>query len=401
MGIQRGTVMAQTVLDSYVKDTADLGLVVYNVLDESGNPSDITDFWSMTSLLAMAVRMSSVNHGAYKDLVDRVIDAMEYYRGYRDDNHAGKNGEKRSFSVYAVPRGNERGCADVIGERGELSVFDDQIWAAIEMANAYMLYGEQRYLDVARELTEYIYTVGNDPQLGGIYWGQAYITRHACSNAPFIKLAVMMHQITGEEKFLSWARGIYSFCYNSLRDPEDDLYFDLIGTVYEDERDIWHGGRAVADGSIDKKKYSYNSGAMISGGAYLYAVTGEEHYLNEARRTAESCKRYFGDTSIGEGYVVYPGSDGGTTFSWFNLIMFKGFFDLYKVDATAAQYLVDVKRVLEHDYESYERGGFIPTTGIVGWTSDRNSYGKRVLMDHVTNADAMLLTEQFSSLSGF
>lgn len=399
MNYQRGTEMARLVLDSYVKDTEDRGLVVFNVLDGRGEASEITDFWSMTALLAMSVRLSQISGGADKHYVDRVIDAMEYYKGYRSDNHAGEGGEPKTFNVYAVPRGNEKNAADVVGERGELSVFDDQIWAAIEMANAYALYGEEKYLSIARELTDYIYTVGNDRYLEGIYWGQAYTTRHACSNAPFVKLAVLMHQITGEKKYLDWAKEIYSFCYRELRDPSDDLYYDLVGTVYEDpERDIWHGGRSVASGSIDKKKYSYNSGAMISGGACLYMVTGEQHYLDEARATAQSCKKYFGDGSVKEGYTVYPGSDGGTTYSWFNLIMFKGFFDLYRVDRSAAGYLEDVRAVLEHDLELYEREGFIPTTGLVGWGEGRNSFDHRVLMDHSTNADTLMLISQFEDL---
>ncbi len=397
MNKQWATAMAEAVLARYVKDTDDQGLVVYNVLNENGEPSDITDFWSMTSLLAMSVRLSAVHGGAYKAQVDRVLEAMEYYRGCRSDNHAGENGAPRPFHVYAVPRGKEKGKADVIGERGELSVFDDQIWAAIELVNAYLLYKEEKYLNIARELTEYIYEVGNDPYLGGIYWGQAYVTRHACSNAPFIKLAAMLYQVTGEEKFLTWAKSIYDFCYRNLRDESDALYVDLIGTVYADpEKDIWHGGVSIGNGSIDPKKYSYNSGAMISGGAYLYQITGRRHYLDEAIETARSCRTYFGNDAIKPGYVVYPGSDGGTTFSWFNLILFKGFYDLSQADASQKMYLEEVRKVLEHDYTHYERNGFLPTTGLVGWTSGRNAYGNRILMDHVTNADAMLLVTQFA-----
>ena len=397
MNMQQATAMAQTILDLYVKGTADKGLVVYNVLNDKDEPSDVTDFWSMTSLLALAVRMSAANGGKHKEAVERVVEAMEYYRGYRNDNHAGENGEGRNFSVYAVPRGKAKGEADVIGERGELSVFDDQIWVAIEMVNAYNLYGEDKYLQIAKELTEYIYEVGNDPYLGGIYWGQAYTTRHACGNAPFVKLAALMYQATGEEKYLSWAKAIYEFCYTTLRDENDDLYVDLIGTMYQEEsKDIWHGGKSVKNGSIDDKKYTYNSGAMISGGAYLYKITGESRYLNEAKATAQSCRKRFGNTKIKEGCVVYPGSDGGTTFSWFNLIMFKGFYDLFTVDESSAHYLEEVKTVVDYDYAHYERNGFVPTSGAIGWTNGRNSFNNRILMDHVTNADVALLVEQFS-----
>lgn len=396
MNLSRGSKMATRVLDLYIKDVKDKGLVVYNVIDDNDNPSDITDFWSMTSLLALSVRLSQANNKAFKELVERVVEGMDYYRGCRSDNHVGENGAGRNFNVYAVPRGKTKFEADVVGERGELSVFDDQIWVAIEMVNAYNLYGEEKYLYIARELTEYIYEVGNDPYLGGIYWGQAYTTRHSCSNAPFIKLAVLMYQATHEEKFLDWAKNIYNFCYTTLRDKNDNLYFDLVGTVYDDpSKDIWHGGVSVANGSYDEKKYSYNSGAMISGGAYLYAVTGEKHYLDEAKLTAESCANYFGNTNVKEGFRVYPGSDGGTTFSWFNLIMFKGFYDLFMVDKSTAHYLEEVKAVLDYDFDNYQINSFIPTSGLIGWTDGRNSYRNRVLMDHVTNADMMLLIEQF------
>ena len=402
MDIQRGTAMARKILDLYVKDTEDKGLVVFNVLNDKNEATEITDFWSMTALLAMTVRLSRVNGGNFKSEIDRVIEAMEYYKGYRSDNHAGENGEGRCFNVYAVPRGKAKNEADVVGERGELSVFDDQIWAAIEMVNAYMMHSDEKYLQIARELTEEIYEVGNDPELNGIYWGQAYMSRHACSNGPFIKLAIMMYEVTGEDKFLEWAKTIYDFCYNTLRDEKDNLYFDLVRTIYEDpEKDVWHGGKAVANGELDEKKYSYNSGTMISGGAYLYAVTGERHYLDEAKATAESCRNYFGSFEIKDGYVVYPGSDGGTTFSWFNLIMFKGYFDLYKVDNSQGFYLDEVKKVLDFDYEMYEMDGFIPTTGVVGWTDGRNSFNNRVLMDHVTNADTMMLIGQYCSQKGF
>lgn len=399
MNISRGIAMGKKILDLYVKDTEENGLVVFNVLNDKNEASEITDFWSMTALLAMAVRMAKIEGEALKPSLDRVIEAMEYYKGYRSDNHAGEDGKGRPFNVYAVPRGKAKNEADVLGERGELSVFDDQLWAAIEMLNAYILFSDEKYLNIARELTEYIYEVGNDPVLNGIYWGQAYTSRHACSNGPFVKLAVMMYEVTGEEKFLNWAKTIYDFSYNVLRDKEDNLYFDLVRTIYEDpEKDVWHGGKAVANGDLDLAKYSYNSGTMISGGAYLYAATGETRYLDEARATAESCRKYFGSSKIKDGYVVYPGSDGGTTYSWFNLIMFKGYLDLYLVDKSQEIYLDEVKAVLEHDYEKFEKDGFIPTTGLVGWTNGRNSFSNRVLMDHVTNADMLMLIGQYSSV---
>lgn len=407
--LERGTQMALRVYADYCSIRSPLfgGSVVFDVLNENGahikntaTGSETTDFWTLTSLLALMVRLDGATEESHKQEVDAVIEAMTYHLGTRNDNHAGENGEPRTFHVYAVHRDWFQNHADVYGKRGEESVFDDQIWAAQEFLNAYLLYGEKSYLDRAVELTEYIYEVGNDPYLGGIYWGQAYTSRHACSNAPFVKLAVMLSEATGEQKYLTWAKNIYQFAYHTLRDPADDLYCDLIQTVYENGVSVWEGGKSIANGGLDTKKYSYNSGSMISAGVALYNATGEQHYLDEAKRTASSCRAYFGDGSVLPGYNVYPGSDGQTTYSWFNLILFKGYLDLYRADSSTALYLDEVEAVHDYDFEHYFRDGYQPTTGLKGWTEGRNSYSYRVLMDHVTNADIWLLLSDYRKIKG-
>lgn len=407
MDLERGIQMAKLVFaDYYTQRSAFLGgNIVYDVLDANGNHirnegtgNRETDFWTLTSLLALMVRLDSVTEESNKDKVDAVIDAMAYHCGVRNDNHAGEGGAPRDFRVYAVHRSWLKNSANVYGDHGEESVFDDQIWAAQEFLNAYNLYHEASYLEKAVELTEYIYLVGNDPYLGGIYWGQAYTSRHACSNAPFVKLAVGLYEATGEGKYLEWAKNIYAFAYDVLRDKSDQLYYDLVQTVYENGVSIWDGGKSIQNGGLDTKKYSYNSGSMISAGVALYNATGEEHYLEEAKKTAASCRTYFGNDSVKAGYNVYPGSDGNTTYSWFNLILFKGYLDLVKADPAQWEYLDEVQQVYDHDYENYFRSGYIPTTGLVGWTEGRNSFSYRVLMDHVTNADVLLLLGQYQQL---
>ncbi len=415
MNFQRGITMAEKVFDSYYVKRTLLGNIVYDVLDENGNHikntatgNKETDFWSLTSFFALMVSLDTVTEKSYKDKVDAVIDAMAYHRGTRSDNTAGENGAPREFKVYGVHRSNRKDQMDVIGYLGRESVFDDQIWAAQEFLNAYNLYGERIYLESAVELTEYIYLVGRCER-GGIYWGQGYISRHACSSAPFVKLAVMLSKATGEKKYLDWAKDVYDWTYKTLRDTSDNLYYDLIGTKFKidspvpDSSPDWQnpkyieGNEIVGDGNIDKKKYSYNSGSMVSAGVALYEATGEKHYLEEAKKTAYSCRKYFGNENVKDGFVVYPGSDGGTTYSWFDLILFKGYYDLYKADSSAAELLDEVQHYFDYNYSNYEKNGFIPTSGLSGWTQGRNSYNYRVLMDHVTNADVMLLLGQFKN----
>ena len=415
MNFTRGIQMAEKVFDGYYVKRSSLlgGNIVYDVLDKDGKHirntstgNKETDFWSLTSLFALMVRLDTVTEKSYKDKVDAVIEAMAYHRGTRSDNTAGENGAAREFKVYGVHRANKKDGMDVVGFLGRESVFDDQIWAAQEFLNAYNLYGEKSYLDSAVELTEYIYLVGRC-EIGGIYWGQGYITRHACSSAPFVKLAVMLFEATGESKYLDWAKDVYKFMREKLRDPADDLYYDLIGTTfainssYPDNVPEWEnpknipGNRITGDGSVDKKKYSYNSGSMVSAGVALYRATGEKHYLEEAEKTAYSCRKYFGRTNVKDGYTVYPGSDGGTTYSWFDLILFKGYFDLYGADKACGELLDDVQSYYDYNYVNFAKEGFMPTSGLTGWTTGRNSYDYRVLMDHVTNADVMLLLGQF------
>lgn len=401
MNKTRGVNMAQKIINDYYR--TDIGALVtgkmfYNAIDANGNAmygGEATDFWTMGSLLAMAVSLDKASGGQHQAEVDKVIAAMSYYRGVRNDNTAGEGGAAREFSVYGVHRSNKPNSHDVYGDHGEESVFDDQIWAAIEFVNAYELHKDKKYLDYAIELTDYIYLVGNDPYLNGIYWGQAYTSRHACSNAPFVGLAVKMYQATDNVKYLNWAKTIYKFAYDNLRDS-DNLYCDLIRTVYKDDIDVWHGGKAIANGGLDKTKYSYNSGAMVTAGVALYNVTGEQHYLDEAKATAYAARQYFGRTDVKQGYRVYPGSDGNTTYSWFNLILFKGYLDLYLADNSTSELLDEVQAVVNYDYSMYQNNGYMPTTGLVGWTGGRNSYEQRVLMDHVTNADMLMLLAEYN-----
>ncbi len=415
MNFQRGTLMAEKVFDDYYVSRNILagGNIIYDVLDENGNHiknnatgNKETDFWSLTAIFALMVRLDSVTEKSYKDKVDAVIDAMAYHRGTRNDNNVGENGAPREFRVYGVHRSRIKDHMDVVGYLGRESVFDDQVWAAQEFLNAYNLYGEKSYLDSAVELTEYIYLVGRC-ELGGIYWGQGYISRHACSSAPFVKLAVMLAKATGEGKYLDWAKDVYDWTYSTLRDPSDNLYYDLIGTRFKidspvpDSSPDWQnpkyieGNEIIGNGNIDKKKYSYNSGSMVSAGVALYEATGEAHYLEEAKKTAYSARKYFGNEKVKEGFVVYPGSDGGTTYGWFDLILFKGYYDLYNHDKSAAELLNEVQNYFDYNYINYAKDGYIPTSGLSGWTDGRNSYGYRVLMDHSTNADVMLLLGQF------
>lgn len=345
--------------------------------------SDWSDCWRFTGLVSMMLRLNELTDDKYGDEMASIFSAFDYYRGVRDDNTVGPNGTGREFTVFAVNR-STRGKFKA-NALGTLSVFDDQIWIAREYYNAYKLYGDKEYLDTAVELAEYVYLVGFMPNVGGITWGQDYTSRHSCSNAPFIKVLVDLYKETGREEFFTWATNVYDFMYNTLRDPSDNLYYDLVGTIFNEN------GVPVANDSFDKTKYTYNSGAMISAGVAMYNVTGNEAYLEHAKATAESCRAHFGYHDFVEGYVMYPTA----TTTWFNLVMYIGYYDLFLADHTQTVYLDDVQKTIDYAYENYGRDGYIPVSWLAGWEDGWTKSDCKNLLDHTSHAETYLLLAQY------
>lgn len=345
--------------------------------------SDWSDCWRFTGLVSMMLRLNELTDNKYQDEMKSIFSAFDYYRGVRDDNTVGPNGTGREFTVFAVNR-STRGKFKA-NALGTLSVFDDQIWIAREYYNAYKLYGDKIYLDTAIELAEYVYLVGFMPNVGGITWGQDYTSRHSCSNAPFIKVLVDLYKETKRDDFLTWATNVYEFMYNTLRDPSDNLYYDLVGTIFNED------GVPVSNDSFNKTKYTYNSGAMISAGVAMYNVTGNETYLDHARATAEGCRAYFGYHDFKEGYVMYPTA----TTTWFNLVMYIGYYDLFLADPTQTVYLDDVQKTIDYAYDNYGRDGYIPVSWLAGWEEGWAKSDCKNLLDHTSHAETYLLLSQY------
>lgn len=378
----RGEYMAKELYDDFFDEEFEYA---HRNVPQLEGESDWSDCWRFTGLVSMMLRCNELTDNKYQTEMENIFSAFDYYRGVRDDNDVGPDGTGRKFTVFAVNR-STRGKFKA-NALGTLSVFDDQIWIAREYYNAYMLYGDEEYLDTAIELTEYIYLVGFTENVGGITWGQDYQTRHACSNAPFVKVLVDLYTLTGREDFKIWATNVYDFMYNTLRDPSDNLYYDLVGTIYDAD------GTPIANDNFDKTKYTYNSGAMISAGVAMYNMTGNEEYLNHAKATAESCRNHFGDHDFMEGYVMYPTA----TTTWFNLVMYIGFFDLFLADPTQTIYLDEVQKSIDYAYDNYGVDGYIPVSWLAGWETGWAKSDCKNLLDHSSHAETYLLLAQYQA----
>ena len=85
-----------------------------------------------------------------------------------------------------------------------------------------------------------------------------------------------------------------------------DLEFFLLQLALGLRAFIFFGFNRIAtadnvklDGTVDRKKYSYNTALMIRANALLYALTSEPRYLAEARRVARSAEERWVDPATG------------------------------------------------------------------------------------------------------
>lgn len=384
--LKRGTYMALSMYEDFYEEKYEYA---HRNLPALETESDFSDCWRYTGLFSMMLRCDELNDKKYTDVFENLVSGFDYYKGRRSGYRTNINeDEETMYTVFAVNRGNQKFRAEA---GGQLSVFDDQIWIAREYLNAYNLYGKKEYLDTAVELSNYIYRSGWMPVIGGITWGQTYDTRHSCSNAPFVKVLVELAEAVESRDaaeatlYRDWATNVYEWTYSTLRDPSDNLYWDLVGTIYDST------GMPLRNDSIDEAKYTYNSGAMISAGVAMYNMTGEQRYLDEAKATAESCYNRFGVHDFIEGYTMYPAD----TTTWFNLVMYIGYYDLFLADNTMTVYLDDLQRTIDYAYENFGRDGYIPIAWLVGWEAGWEKSDHKNLLDHTSHAETYLLLAQY------
>ena len=196
----------------------------------------------------------------------------------------------------------------------EIVFYDDNDWLAIDFCDLYALTKNKKYLEKAQTLYNYIYSGWDDVLGGGIYWcEQKKTSKNTCSNAPATVLCMKLYNLTKNNAYLEQAKKTYDWTKNSLRDPEDFVYWDNVRL----------------DGSVDKAKYTYNSGQMIQAGVLLYQQSGDKAYLKDAQETARGAYQRFTE--------VRKAVDGTetrfyTASPWFNVILLRGLTALYEVD---------------------------------------------------------------------
>lgn len=424
----RADKMARTLVKDYLdtgayeepRDSEDWELFLAGYLNPfNQEQDDEASVWHYTSVIAMTNRLAAVykddadTKKYYLDFNSSLIEELAWYRGTGSvTNYNGTHPE----TMYGVKRGKKREKAAIEGKE---AVYDDQMWIIREMIAAYGNTANPEYLKEAERLTAVcldgwnVSKKANGEEWGGITWGPYYSSFHTCSNAPIIKplcdLAALYKGKTDKigdaadapskyDYYLEWAKKVYDFTYNNLKNA-DNTYADAFWTdrnTVEDTENIDNPVNGthyetVRKNNTDPKAYTYNVGAMISGGAELYKLTNEKRYLDEALTSAEAANHAFA-IPTDKGVYNLP----STSTVWFNLVLLQGYMDLAPVAEIADEYIAVYRDAFDYAYDHYYYKGYLPRNYVEGWVVGDNAYDTRMdIMDAAANAEMYAMLSQY------
>jgi predicted alpha-1,6-mannanase (GH76 family) len=357
----------------------------------------------------------------YTELLDRLYENADYYMGtFELTSYT----QTREWSVYGVNRGGAKGSAQVEGVQ---NVYDDQMWLVREFIEAYKATDNAEYLAKAEYLTEYVLDGwdctrdANGMERGGITWGPGYVTKHACSNGPIVSPLVWLHELykdKNDEITYSYIDAADKQTRVTTSVKKSDYYLDFAKRIYAWQKsqllrgdgvyDDMRGGCApgnpqteIVNGTIYRKGIScqdrvgpaitYNSGSMLSGGADLYRVTGDNIYLDDISKLSDASFQYFaklGQTK--DGYYTY---DISGFRNWFNGVLMRGYVDVYEADGTVADYISSFQKNLDYAYDNFLYKGFLPTNLLVGWNRDNGKNNTEGMFNFAFAAEYAVLSQ--------
>lgn len=245
-------------LDQIEKEFALPGRALYTETARDGHPvGDNPAFmWANGVQLSALVGATVSDKATYAPRLSAFYKALEGYWKTFDDVAA--------YNASINPRLPDR-------------YYDDNEWLILSLCKAYEATGNHAYLDRAEETFTFILS-GRDDKLGdGVYWHeQEKKSKNTCSNAPAAYAALRLYQITKKPDYLKTGQALYAWTQSHLQDS-DGLYFDNISV----------------EGSIQKTKWSYNTGLMLRAVCLLAQLTGDESYRKEAERVGAAAEGYW------------------------------------------------------------------------------------------------------------
>lgn len=278
--LERAT-LAYGALEEYF--LTDHGLYLEEYPNTTSNPYAYV--WPFSQALTATADMTTLPRlGAqYQSDLDRSLEALELY-----------------WNSATTPPGYDSYVRPPLGGGGD-KFYDDNEWLALEFLRLYDRTKNDAYLTRAKEIFELVvYGWDDDPSHpcpGGVFWTQAGWSndRNTISNAPGAQIGAQLFELTGETRYLDWAKRMVAWTDGCMLAP-NGLYWDHINL----------------EGVVEKTQWSYNQGMMIGAKVLLYQATGDESYLRQAQNIASAALEFYG--SAGR-YYTQPAR--------FNAIFFK------------------------------------------------------------------------------
>jgi hypothetical protein len=356
----------------------------------------------------------------YSELLSRLVDNADYYLGtFELISYT----QTKEWSVYGVDRGGAKGSAQVEGIK---NVYDDQMWLIRELLESYKLTGDNAYLEKAEYLTDYVLDGwdctrdGNGAELGGITWGPGYVTKHSCSNGPMVSPLVWLHELyenKSDEITYRYIDATDKETRQTTQVKKSDYYLDFAKKIYEWQKSKLLRGDGVYDdmrggctpgspqtetiGGVVYRKgitcqdrvgpaITYNTGTMLSGGADLFRVTGDNVYLDDAKKLSDASFQYF--AKLGQTKTGYYTYDISGFRNWFNGVLMRGYVDVYPDYENVDDYIDSFQKNLDHGYENFFYNGFLPTNLLVGWNRDQGKNNTEGMFNFAFAAEYAVLS---------
>ena len=212
----------------------------------------------------------------------------------------------QSIQAYYDPSPPAAGYSSyIVKEKKDDRFYDDNQWIGIACLDAYERTKNKKYLQQGELVYRFMMTGFDTIGGGGLYWKENdHTTKNTCSNGPGVLVALQLYNATGKKTYLDTARLLYNWTKKNLLSPEN-VYYDNM---------------QLPSRKIDKRTYTYNTGTMLQSSVMLYRITKENQYLQHAKELAAgSLKKFFVKNR-------FPGN------YWFNVVLLRGYIDLYKVD---------------------------------------------------------------------
>ncbi|MGO2584340.1 MAG: glycoside hydrolase family 76 protein, partial [Brachybacterium tyrofermentans] len=165
-------------------------------------------------------------------------------------------------------------------------VIDDSGWWALTWITAYDLTGEQKYLDMAVTIGEFMDDFW-DPSTceGGIWWNEERTYKNAVTNGQWIRLTAELHnRLPGDSAWLERSQVAWDWYLASGMANEAGLLNDGLTDACENNGD---------------HVYTYNQGLAIGAPLELWRATGDPQLLEQAR--------YFADSALAQGALFTEG----------------------------------------------------------------------------------------------